>query len=278
MYKLIAIDLDGTLLNDEKIVPKENLETIKILIDLGYEIVIATGRRYWSAKELTKDIDRDITILANNGSVIRETKDDKTIATKYLKDYKELIKAGEKRGLFSIVHVDNYYEGYDFIIEKDKFHKGYNNYISENEDRYRKIEDFSKMDEEKILAIVYAGNKKDMEDFYLELNQRYPGQYNSHVVGNIQMAEALLEILNPEACKWLSLLDYAKGKNIDQSEIITIGDDNNDLEMIKEAGCGIAMKNANDSVKEVADIITEKYNTESGLAYELQNLLNVKVK
>ena len=278
MYKLIAIDLDGTLLNDEKIIPKENLETIKTLIDLGYEIVIATGRRYWSAKELTKDIDRDITILANNGSVIRETKDDKTIATKYLKDYKELIKAGEKRGLFSIVHVDNYYEGYDFIIEKDKFHKGYNNYISENEDRYRKIEDFSKMDEEKILAIVYAGNKKDMEDFYLELNQRYPGQYNSHVVGNIQMAEALLEILNPEACKWLSLLDYAKGKNIDQSEIITIGDDNNDLEMIKEAGCGIAMKNANDSVKEVADIITEKYNTESGLAYELQNLLNVKVK
>lgn len=278
MYKLIAIDLDGTLLNDEKIIPKENLETIKTLIDLGYEIVIATGRRYWSAKKLTKDIGRDMTILANNGSIVRQTKDDNTIATKYLKDYKRLIEAGKKRGLSSIVHVDDYYEGYDFIIEKDGLHKGYNNYISEDENRYRKIEDFSNMDEEKILAIVYAGNKKDMEDFYLELNQNYPGQYNSHVVGNIQLAEALLEILNLEACKWLSLLDYAKAKGIDSSEIIAIGDDNNDLQMIKESGCGIAMKNANDSVKKVADIITEKHNNQSGLAYELQKLLKIKVK
>ena len=67
MYKLIAIDLDGTLLDDKKEISKENVDLIKELIEKGYEVVIATGRRYWSAKELTKNIDKPLTILANKG-------------------------------------------------------------------------------------------------------------------------------------------------------------------------------------------------------------------
>ena len=54
MYKLIAIDLDGTLLDDHKEISKENIQLINKLIERDYEVVIATGRRYWSAKELTK--------------------------------------------------------------------------------------------------------------------------------------------------------------------------------------------------------------------------------
>lgn len=278
MYKLIAVDLDGTLLNDKKKIPKENLETIQLLIDSGYEVVIATGRRYWSAKRLTKDIDRNMTILSNNGTIVRKSENDETMATKYLENYKEIIEEGHRRGLFSIVHVDNYDEGYDLIIEKSKGHEGYSNYISENEERYKEVHNILTMDEEKILAVVYAGSKKDMDSFYLDLNKKYPGKYNSHVMGNIQIAEAFLEIMSLRGCKWLSLIDYAREKEIDRSEIITIGDDNNDLPMIREAGCGIAMKNASEGVKEVADIITEYDNNNSGLARELKKLLDIKVK
>jgi len=74
MYKLIAIDLDGTLLDDRKNIPKDNVLVIRELIDRGYEIVIATGRRYWEAKELIKDIDRNMVILANNGNIVRDLK------------------------------------------------------------------------------------------------------------------------------------------------------------------------------------------------------------
>lgn len=277
MYKLIAIDLDNTLLDDEKKISKENLNVVYELMDKGYEVVIATGRRYWSAKQLTKDIDRPMVVLANNGNVVRDTKTDNILIKKYLnkKDFKVLIEEGKKRNLQPIIHVDNYEEGCDIIIEMDKTDKGYNNYLSHGEERYKKVENFLELNEEKILAVIYAGSKKDLESFHFDINERYPKKYNSHVMENIEIAEALLEIMNPLGSKWLSLMEYAKEKGIAQSQIIAIGDDNNDAEMIKNAGCGIAMKNASEQVKKVADIITEKDNNGSGVAFELKKILNL---
>lgn len=277
MYKLIAIDLDGTLLDDNKDIPKENLILIHELIDKGYEVVIATGRRYWSAKRLVKDIDRSLIILANNGNIVRDTLEDKIIIKKYLdaEDFRILIKEGRRRGLHPIVHVDNYEEGYDIIIEMEKENQGYNNYISPDETRYRQIEDYLELEDHKILAVIYVGNRRELESFHLDINERHPNRYNSHVMENIQVAEALLEVMNPLGCKWLSLLEYAREKGISPREIITIGDDNNDAQMIKNAGCGIAMKNASKQVKAVADIITEKDNNQSGVAFELKRVLKL---
>lgn len=278
MYKLIAIDLDGTLLNDKKTIPKENLNLVNKLIAKGYEIVIATGRRYWSAKGLTKDIREPLIILANNGNVARETSNDKVIIKKYLslEDFKILIKEGKKRGLHPIVHVDDYDEGIDIIIEMDIAHGHYHNYLSQSEDRYRKVKSYLEIDNDRILAVVYAGDKKDMESFHLDINERYPKKYNSHVMENMTAVESLLEIMNPLGSKWLSLQEYAKERGVEESEIIAIGDDNNDIEMIKNAGCGIAMKNASKQVKNIADIITEKDNNESGVAFALKEVLKLK--
>lgn len=277
MYKLIAIDLDGTLLDDKKIIPEENLSIVCEIIDKGYEVVIATGRRYWSAKQLIKDIDSPLVILANNGNIVRNTKNDDIIIKKYLNldDFKILIQEGREKGLNPVIHVDNYEDGIDLIIEMDKINDDYYNYLSKFEERYKKVENYLEIDNDKILAVVYVGSKKKLQKFHFHINERYPNKYNSHVIENIASAEALLEIMNPLGCKWLSLQEYAKQKGIQDSEIIAIGDDNNDAQMIKNAGCGIAMKNASKQVKKVADIITEKDNNESGLAFELRKVLNL---
>ncbi|NLJ78987.1 MAG: Cof-type HAD-IIB family hydrolase [Tissierellia bacterium] len=279
MYKLIAIDLDGTLLDDEKNISREDSDLIEQLTRNGYEVVIATGRGYWSAKQLTKDISKSFVILANNGNVVRETGNGKTFITKYLDmdDFRLLIGEANKGGFHSIVHMDNYSRGYDIIVEKeiDAGDIYYHNYLSRFQERYKKIDDHMELKDSRILAVVYVGTKKDMEYFHGLINQRYPGRYNSHIVENIQSAEALLEVMNPLGCKWISLLEYAEGKGIDRSEIIAIGDDNNDIQMIENAGCGIAMKNAGARVKQVADIITERDNNQSGVAFELKKLLNI---
>ena len=276
MYKLIAIDLDGTLLNDDKEISLENIKIIQELIENGYEVVIATGRRYWSAKDLTKVINRDITILANNGNVVRNSSNDEVLNAKYieLKDFRTIVKEGKERNLYPIIHVDGYEEGYDIIVELESENENYFNFLK-GETRIKQINNYMEIIDQNILAVVYAGFKSQLNSFHIDINKKYPNIYNTHIMENITVAEALLEIMNPLGTKWHSLSEYATSKGIKPKEIITIGDDNNDIGMIKNAGLGIGMKNASLSVKSASDIITKKDNNESGVAFELKRVLNL---
>lgn len=277
MYKLIAVDLDNTLLDDNKEVSKENIEFINRLIEKGYEIVIATGRRYFSAKEFIKSINKPLTILANNGSIARETGKNNILFEKLLstEDFRIIVEMGKARNLHPIVHVDNFELGYDLIIEMDIDDPAYGNYFSKDEKRYKRVNSYLDIENEKILAIIYLGNKLDMEDFYLEINENHSNKYSFHIVENIRAAEALLEIMHPLGCKWQGLQEYIKERGIREEEVIAIGDDNNDISMLKNAGLGIAMKNAGENVKSVADIISEKDNNASGVAFELKKIIKM---
>ncbi len=141
MYKLIAIDLDNTLLDDNKEISKENIKFINRLIENGYEIVIATGRRYFSAKSFIQSINKPLTILANNGSIARETKNNNILFEKLLstKDFRIIVERGGKaRNLHPIVHVDSFELGYDLIVEMDIENPAYGNYFAKDEKRYKK--------------------------------------------------------------------------------------------------------------------------------------------
>lgn len=277
MYKLIAMDLDGTLLTDNKNISLENLKFIYQIIDLGYELVIATGRRYFSAKEFTKDIKRKITILANNGNIIRSSPDDKFILSKFLNkdDLKNVMITGNKRSLYPIVHVDYYEDTIDMIIEKQASDSSYSNYLSKDEKRYKILPSEEIYELDRVLALVYPGKKDTLELFYKEINTKYPDLFNIHILERIHSAEAMLEVMNPLGSKWKSLLEYSSSKSILASEIIAIGDDNNDLEMILNAGLGISMKNGSVLMRDAADLITQRDNNNSGVAFELRRILGI---
>lgn len=273
LYKLIAFDLDGTLLDDNKKIPKENLEIINKLIKDGFEIVIATGRRYWSAKELTKEIEGPITIIANNGNIVRSSKNDELIAAKYLdlESYKLIIEEGRKRDLHPIVHIDDYDKGIDLIVEANR---EYDDYIKKA-NRYMEVDSYLDIKNPNILVVVYADSKEKLYPFYEYIKSNYPNSYNIHIMENLKLVESMVEIMNPLGSKWITLKEYAESLNIKEEEIIAIGDDNNDIEMVKNAGFGIAMKNGSSGVKEVAKMITENDNNNSGVAYALKRVLNI---
>lgn len=278
-YKMIAIDLDGTLLNDNKKIRKENIDLIRKINDNGIEIVIATGRRYWSAKNLTKEIGIDIVIMANNGNIVRKVSDDRLLITKYLKldDFYTLVEQGRKKGLYPIVHVNHYHEGYDMMIEMDIEDIKYSSYMNKNQDRYKQIEDFLNYKDGKVLAVCFSGDIDKLEKFEKMIKGLYPSKYNSHIMSKLTIVGGLLEIMHPLGSKWLSIKEYAFDKGIYPKEIIAIGDDNNDIEMIKEAGLGIGMKNGSPKVKEAADVITDKTNNEAGVAHILREVLKLDI-
>lgn len=219
-----------------------------------------------------------MTILANNGNIVRNSENDEIIMSKYLDSeaFKAVLSEGKKRGLFPIIHVDYYNEGYDIFVEMDITHEAYYNYLkpSDGRVRYWNVEHEPELD--KVLALVYAGDLNPLTEFNIIIKNMYPDKFNSHIMENIDAAEALLEIMNPLGSKWITLEEYARSKGILKEEIIAIGDDNNDVEMLKNAGLGIAMKNGSLLAKQAADIITEKDNNDSGLAFELKKILDIK--
>jgi hypothetical protein len=275
-YKLIALDLDGTLLTDDKKITRDNIDVIRAVNSIGVEIIVATGRRYFSAKGLVKDLAIDLIIMANNGNMVRRMSDNKLLVTKYLSkdDFYRLIKIGRKKGLYPIVHADHFDEGYDILIELDKDDERYYSYLSKIGDRYRNINNLLDYKNPRVLVTCYLGEEKDLKTFQEEIMSTLPGRYNSHIMRQTRIG-SILEFMNPLGTKWFSIKEYAHTKGIKTKEIIAIGDDNNDIEMIKNSGLGIAMKNGTKEVKGVADLITSKTNNESGVAVVLKRIFEI---
>ncbi len=277
MIKLIAIDLDGTLLDDRKSIPQQNVLIIRRLVEAGYQVVIATGRRYYSAKKLTETLGGHFVILANNGNIVRNTDDDRLIISKFLDSdsYRDLLTEAESYGLRGIVHVDMYSQGIDMVLEKDDKNKDHLKYITEGDSRYLLLPRKELLGLERVLAVVYPGASKALRDFRTRVDEKYPERYSSHVLENINIAEAMYEAMNPGGSKWKTLYEYAQLNGIKREEILAIGDDNNDVEMILNAGIGIAMKNGSQLAKDAADIITERDNDHAGLADALIEALKI---
>lgn len=277
MIKLIAIDLDGTLLDDRKSIPQQNVLIIRRLVEAGYQVVIATGRRYYSAKKLTETLGGHFVILANNGNIVRNTDDDRLIISKFLDSdsYRDLLTEAESYGLRGIVHVDMYSQGIDMVLEKDDKNKDHLKYITERDSRYLLLPRKELLGLERVLAVVYPGASKALRDFRTRVDKKYPERYSSHVLENINITEAMYEAMNPGGSKWKTLYEYAQLNGIKREEILAIGDDNNDVEMILNAGIGIAMKNGSQLAKDAADIITERDNDHAGLADALIEALKI---
>lgn len=276
MYKLVAIDLDGTLLNDRSEISEKDIDTIERLKENGYKVLFASGRRYYSVKKVLSSIKGEKTIIANNGNIIRRTKNDQTVYSNYLSysHVKPAISDGKKMGLHPVIHIDGFKKNIDMVIELDKDAEEYHAYL-DGKSRIKKLDRFSLMPKMKILSVVYLGNRQELKKFADYINETYENAYKTYLMINVESADALLEICSFDVSKWTSILRYAKNYDIKSEDIVVIGDDNNDVEMIKNAGLGIAMKNGTEEVRKVADVITEKDNNQSGLSHVLGKYFDI---
>lgn len=277
MYKLIAFDLDGTLLNDEKTVNRRNLQVIRKLQEDGIEIVIATGRGYMSAKNLIRDIEGDLICIGNNGTIVRNLKDNKLIDAKHMEieDIIKLVKIGDRFKLDPIIHINEFDNGYDVMIRELENRSTNKVRLSTSDLRMRQVGEFGKDNLTTALQIAYFDRKKDLTRMHEETFKMGKGRFNSHILTNVDSAEAILEYLPMNVSKWSTLKDYAKSQGISPKEIISFGDDNNDKEMLTMSGLGIAMKNANNTIKSISDIVTEEDNNADGIYQELVRIFDL---
>ncbi len=266
MYKLVAIDIDGTLLNDNKELTKETKRAINVATKLGVKVVITTGRIIQSVKELIEELGlegEEEYVIANNGCTIYNTKDYSLVYEKSLKDknLKEVYKKYKRKETVIEVHTLN------GILTED---------ISEHEhqiNRYPDMEvlqkDFQKdkIEDQKLVKILVKGDERYIE----ELTKVVPRELHEKYAV-VRSLDHLLEFMYKGSSKAKGLEGLGEILGIKREEIIAIGDGINDLEMIEYAGLGVAMGNAKEEVKKVANFIT-KSNEENGVAYTIEKFI-----
>jgi len=274
---MILLDMDGTLLDDDKQIPVSNQKVLSVLHEKGVHIIIATGRRYWYAKPVLAQLGFPVMVLANNGNILWNSLTDEKLSSKTLSPHHffQIIQEGRHRGLTPILHVEHYQEGIDLLIEQQKDDPVYHGYLKNVSERCKQIADFLEYENPKVMVMCYMGDLETLQRFEQAIQMKFPNQVHSHIVLSLKHLGPLLEITPPDGTKWHTAVEYAGTVGVKPCEIIAIGDDNNDIEMLQNAGLGIAMKNATDEAKKAASLITEYSNNQAGVAVVLKEVFHL---
>lgn len=277
MYKVVCIDLDGTLLNDKKVVSKKSIDLMAKLVEKGIHVIVATGRHYYMVLDFLKELNHDILVCANNGAMCRFKNSGDLFKVHYLNKslVEKIVCTAREEDLNSYVYVDSFVENYNLIVE-DRLPK-----VSHFEERIvdkRVTEDsikhFKEVKFENInstLCVAFLDEKENI----LRLNDRFLEEKS--VIKNIYTVpdgRCVMEIQSLESDKWKAISDYINSIGIDFSEVVTFGDEFNDINMVKEAGLGFAMKNGIEPLKKVSDRVTRYTNNEDGVYFELKELFS----
>lgn len=286
MYKLVAIDLDGTMLNSYGMVTENTKQAIKNTINKGTEVIIASGRPIDSIKTIAKEIGSENYFIAGNGALIYDIKKDEIIYEKFMNKQKvlEIIKICEENSI-----------AYNIYTEKTIIAKGlkYNvlYYYKENlkkeeskktnitivEDVYEYIKS---LENEKFLKITVCDKTKSV---FNSIIRKLRTVEDIDVLDVLHMSRKMIkqgtedvpieyyytEISLKDVDKWNAIEYLAEKMNISRDEIIAIGDNINDKEMIENAKVGIAMGQSTPVITEIADFVTTN-NNEDGVAKALE--------
>lgn len=255
-YKLICVDLDGTLLDKDGKITRENKAEIKKAYKNGIKIAITTGRRYPSAKQHLDLLEVEGMIIALNGAYIRGKVPHEFIYECPLEEAEveqifEVVLRYQIKALFSSVN--------DFIL--------YDPASPCTKDWLERIRGLSG----KILkvSLVCEENAKIIANARTELEMLKQFEVVTSEVNYV-------EVMKQGCSKGAAVRRLAQVLGIEQREILCIGDNENDISMINYAGCGIAMGNACEVLKQAADFITDT-NTNSGVAKAIYKMLRHSV-
>lgn len=266
MYKLIALDMDGTLLTSDKTITERTKKLIKEAEKKGVKIVLASGRPLKGLTRYLEELDLfsgDDYVLSYNGGLVQNTKTEEIVSKVTIKgaDLKHIYEVSKELNIN--IHAFSAKEG--LITPKPS---KYTQYEADMNGIEFKIKDFNTIDDNEDIIKVMMIDEADILDPAIE---KLPQDlYEKYSV--FKSAPYFLEFTNKEVDKGLGLKRLGEHLGIKQDEIIACGDAGNDLSMVKYAGLGVAMGNATDEVKEAANFITTS-NDEDGIANVIEKFI-----
>jgi 5-amino-6-(5-phospho-D-ribitylamino)uracil phosphatase len=284
MIKLLALDLDGTLLNSRGEIPEANRNAIRAAEERGVLVTIATGRRFRDGRPVGLELELNAPLVTHNGALLKYADSLETVASSLLATDTalEIIRVGKEFGGDALVSADPHGKGtllYDRLSDDNvplKKYVAWSNRLHgpDAENAISHVADLSDaIGGHEIIHISFSGScvrmgemtdvlKRELGDTVTLLETIYP-----------RLDFTLIDILPPDASKGKGVEKLALLNSLQPENVMTIGDNFNDVEMLEFAGVGVVMGNADPNLLERGEFYTTVSNDENGVAAAIDRFI-----
>jgi Cof subfamily protein (haloacid dehalogenase superfamily) len=268
-YRLLAVDIDGTLVNSNHELTEATRTALLRAKRAGVEIVLASGRRYSRILPLVEPLELNVPLVTASGALVKRAADHATM-------YRAAFGPGALERCLGVIAL----HGHEAVLYADTYDQGYDFYCASTESRSPLLAEFFERNTgfgqqlphlmthppEGIFAGFAMGTRDEMLALKSELARRLPGELYVHVLRSPRYTGYMCEIAPYGVSKWTAIERLARQWGIRPDEICAAGDDVNDIPMIAAAGLGVAMGNALDEVKAAADRIAPHHDDDGLVA------------
>jgi len=282
-FKILALDVDGTLLDGEGVVRPRTAAALAAAAAAGIQPVLCTGRRYRRARPIAEQLGLNAPIVCNSGALVKDPSDHRSL---WRADFHPLLAAAllelfHEHGQPAVIFSDGTLAEADFVIPR--FPTGrplFDDYVVQNRahaeiapERSLPPQGVGASHLDQLFHICAIGTRDEMVAFQDVVRARLGGSVQTFVQRSPRYLGTMCEVIRRGADKWTAIRQVAALWGVEPGEICAVGDDVNDLPMIENAGLGVAMGHAPPEVLAAADLVTSDHR-EDGLAAFLEGLLN----
>ena len=281
--RLIALDLDGTLLNSRGEVSARNREAVAAARERGARVALVTGRRFRDARPVALELGLDVPVIAHNGALTKHARTLETVAARLMPAEAALrvVRVGRAHGADALVSDDHVGAGllvYDHISEGNTALQKYIAWSrrvvgEEAAQAIRQVPSLEDYLDHDPLHVAFSGGCAEMERLAAEMRRELGEAVKLLLTLYPKPDFALLDVLHPEASKGAGLAAVAAEYGLGPGEVMAVGDNHNDLEMLDYAGAGVLMGNAEPGLDGRGRFHRTATNDEDGVALAIRRFV-----
>ena len=274
-YHLIAIDIDGTLLDGASQLRPAVRRALRRAAEAGIQVLLCTGRRYRTALPVAQEAGLALPLVCHSGAIVKDTATHQTLQSTPLtrEELEGLLDALAAAGLTPLAYTDTFEQGRDFVVERGAPLTAYHeDYLAKNAGCYGEVPSLRDGAGGAIVQVCAFAEIGELEVFRAAVGRRLAHPLTCHLLSSPVYVGHFLEFQSRRASKWAAIEALAASRGIADEAIVAIGDDENDVSMLRGAGLGVAMGNAAYPVKSAADVVTAA-NDEDGVARVIERIL-----
>jgi len=270
-YRLLALDVDGTLLDPAGTLRSTVREAVMAAQQHGLRVVLCTGRRFRTALPLARTLQLDGPLVVHNGALVKDVATGQTLQRRYMSaDMYRQAEVLLRQLSTPMAYIDAFHENIDIITEPvERAHPFQRAYLQDNLTHCRIVDTIATPPAQGVVLMSIMADGTSLRPLWPVVAQTLGSQGRVHFLLNKNYQGYILEVVPAGASKWQGLQYVAAQEGVTPAEIIAVGDDHNDIDMIRCAGLGIAMGNATAEVQAAADAVTGS-NAEDGLVQALE--------